>query len=172
METMRALKVKQAGVLELREVEIPEIRPGFCLVKVYAVALNPTDYKHLHYIECTGCSLGCDYAGIVERVGPDSIYKKGDRIAGFVHGGNTTHPEDGAFAQYTLVREGLQFKIPEDLSFEQASSFGVSITTVGMGLCRTLQLPLPGDRPSEETTIFIYGGSTATGTVAIQIAKL
>lgn len=169
---MKALRVEQAGVIKLKEVDTPKLRPGFCLVRIYAVALNPTDYKHLHYIECKGCNLGCDYAGTVEKVGPESIYKKGDRIAGFVHGGNTTHPEDGAFAQYTLVKEGLQFKIPKTMSFDQAASFGVAVTTVGMGLCQTLQLPLPGGRPSEDTTIFIYGGSTATGTIAIQIAKL
>ncbi|CBX90740.1 similar to oxidoreductase [Plenodomus lingam JN3] len=169
---MKALKVQQPGLLEVLDVERPKIRPGFCLVKVQAVALNPTDHKHLHYISCEGCTLGCDYAGIIEEVRPGSSLKKGDRIFGFLHGANLEHPEDGAFSQYTLVREGLQAIIPKSLSFEQAASLGVAITTVGMGLCQTLQLPLPGDRSSENTSVLIYGGSTATGTMAIQIARL
>jgi NADPH:quinone reductase-like Zn-dependent oxidoreductase len=169
---MKALKVLKAGELAVKEVEIPQLRPGFCLVRVKAVALNPTDFKHLHYIECTGCTLGCDYAGIVEEVGADSRLKKGDRIAGFVHGGNTTHPEDGTFSEYVLVREGLQFVIPESMGFEEAASLGVAITTVGLALCQTLELPLPTEKSMPGTQVLIYGGSTATGTVAIQIANM
>jgi NADPH:quinone reductase-like Zn-dependent oxidoreductase len=169
---MRALKVLGAGELEIQEVEVPRPRPGYCLVRTKAVALNPTDFKHLHYIECTGCSLGCDYAGIVEEVGPGSWLKKDDRVAGFVHGGNTTHPNDGTFAEYVLVKEGLQVIIPEGLTFEEAAGLGVAITTVGLALGRMLKLPLPTERVSQGIPVLVYGGSTATGTVAIQIAKL
>ncbi|KZM20376.1 uncharacterized protein EKO05_0006936 [Ascochyta rabiei] len=169
---MKALKVIKAGELTAQEVNVPKLRLGFCLVQVKAVALNPTDFKHLHGIECTGCTLGCDYAGIVEEVGADSILKRGDRVAGFVHGGNIAHPEDGTFAEYVLVREGLQCIIPEGMRFEEAASLGVAITTVGMALCQSLKLPLPIETCSQNLWVLIYGGSTATGTVAIQTAKL
>ncbi|KAM0347361.1 hypothetical protein ACHAPU_004881 [Fusarium lateritium] len=42
----------------------------------------------------------------------------------------------------------------------------------GVGLYRTLKLPLPEEPPEEHYTIFIYGGSTAMGISAIQFAKL
>lgn len=60
------------------------------------------------------------------------------------------------------------------MSFEEAATLGVSITTVGQGLYRALQLPLPGQQPREgkEEPILIYGGSTATGIFGIQFAKL
>ncbi|KAF1915607.1 oxidoreductase-like protein [Ampelomyces quisqualis] len=169
---MKALKVTQAGELTAQEVDVPKLRPGFCLVLVKAVALNPTDFKHLYGIECTGCTLGCDYAGIVEEVGADSILKRGDRVAGFVHGANMAHPEDGTFAEYVLAREGLQYIIPEGMRFEEAASFGVAIATIGMALCQSLRLPLPMETCSQNLWVLIYGGSTATGTVAIQTAKL
>ena len=49
-----------------------------------------------------GSTLGCDYAGVVEEVGSKvtKSWQKGDRIAGFVHGGNASQPEDGGFAEY------------------------------------------------------------------------
>jgi NADPH:quinone reductase-like Zn-dependent oxidoreductase len=48
---------------------------------------------------------------------------------------------------------------------------GVGITTVGQGLYQELGLPLPPAQVKEPTTVLIYGGSTATGTLAIQYAK-
>ena len=48
-----------------------------------------------------GCTLGCDYSGVVEEVGSKVTknWAKGDRIAGFAHGGNAVEPEDGVFAE-------------------------------------------------------------------------
>lgn len=73
----------------LREIPIPELRPGYVLVKTVAVALNPTDWTSLDALGEPGTIVGCDYAGIVEQVGSggNSRFKKGDRIAGFAHGG-------------------------------------------------------------------------------------
>jgi NADPH:quinone reductase-like Zn-dependent oxidoreductase len=57
------------------------------------------------------------------------------------------------------------------MSFEDASTLGVGITTVAQGLYQELGLPLPPARVQEPTPVLIYGGSTATGTLAIQYAK-
>ena len=49
-----------------------------------------------------GCTVGCDFAGVVEEVGSkvEKQWKKGDRVAGFTHGVNAIEPEDGCFAEY------------------------------------------------------------------------
>lgn len=46
-------------------------------------------------------SQGVDYAGIVEEIGSKVTngLKKGDRVAGFAHGGNEVQHEDGAFSE-------------------------------------------------------------------------
>lgn len=45
-------------------------------------------------------------------------------------------------------------------------------TTVGQALYQSLKLPLPTQMAESALALLIYGGSTATGTLAIQFAKL
>ena len=63
---------------------VPKVRPGYVLVKTKAVALNPTDWKHIKNFNNAGHLVGCDYSGIVEEVGSNiqRNWKKGDRICG------------------------------------------------------------------------------------------
>ncbi|KAJ5110634.1 hypothetical protein N7532_001169 [Penicillium argentinense] len=176
MPTQRAIVVQEPGHAELRDVPIPELPEDYILVKTKAVALNPTDWRHIDYVACTGATVGCDYAGIVEAVGPrvTKPFKQGDRVAGFVHGSNAVRPNGGAFAEYVIAKGDLQIRIPDSMSFEAAATFGVGLTTVGQNLYQSLELPFPGEgeSESEETNILIYGGATATGTLAIQLARL
>lgn len=179
MSTMRALKIAD-GSAAVVSAPIPSLRPGHILVKTIAVALNPTDWKHIWAFSGTaGCTSGCDYAGIVTAVNPDSRFKPGDRVAGWTHGGNISNKEDGSFAEYLVANEGIALKIPEGVSFEQAATLGVGVTTVGQGVYQTLGLPLPGKQEGEgqgegeeREKLLVYGGSTATGTLAVQFAKL
>jgi hypothetical protein len=64
------------------------------LVRVHAVALNPTDWKHLAAIK-PGGSVGSDFGGVVCRGGGG--YEVGDRVAGFTRGGYLQF-DNGAFA--------------------------------------------------------------------------
>ena len=81
--------------------------------------------------------------------------------------------EDGAFAEFALVRDGHTAKMPENLSFEEATTLGVGVTTIGQSLYMTMKLPLPGEAPPKNGSfLLVYGGSSATGTLAIQYAKL
>lgn len=41
------------------------VRDDYILIKVEAVALNPTDWKHVTFAP-VGAKIGCDYAGTVE----------------------------------------------------------------------------------------------------------
>jgi NADPH:quinone reductase-like Zn-dependent oxidoreductase len=71
-----------------------------------------------------------------------------------------------------VAKADLQIKVPDNVSLEDASTLGVGITTVGQGLYQSLGLPLPTEPAPTPFPILIYGGSTATGTLAIQFAKL
>lgn len=153
---------------------LPALRDEYILVKTEAVALNPTDWKYVAYSSVPGCLVGCDYAGIVEEVGSavTNDFKKGDRICGFAHGGNAMRPQSGAFAEHIIVKGDVSMKIPDNLSFQEAATVGVGIATVGQGLYQSLKLAPPTKPLATPEPLLIYGGSTATGTLAIQFAKL
>ncbi|KAL4897493.1 chaperonin 10-like protein [Aspergillus ambiguus] len=175
MSTMKAIAVtspQQESLVTDRA--IPALRDDYILVKTVSVALNPTDWKHIKFLAPPGCVIGCDYAGVVEAVGKNvkKSFKKGDRVCGFIHGGNAVQHEDGAFAEYVVAKGDIQIRIPDNLSFQEAATLGVGISTVGQGLYQSLGLALPTSPSTDSTPILIYGGSTATGTLAIQFAKL
>jgi NADPH:quinone reductase-like Zn-dependent oxidoreductase len=175
MATQKAIVIqapRQAALVSDRP--IPKLRPGYLLVKVSAVALNPTDWKHIDFHAPPGALIGCDYAGVVEETGSGykKHWRKGDRICGVAHGGDQTQLENGAFAQYVVVKADVQLKIPDNLGNEEAATLGVGFLTVGQGLFQTMKLPLPTQPARNPETILIYGGSTATGSLGIQLAKL
>lgn len=154
---------------------IPKLRDEYILVRTKAVALNPSDWKHIKYlIQESGPLVGCDYAGVVEAVGPKVFkhFAKGDRVCGVAHGSNAVQHEDGTFAEYIVVKADLQITIPDHLSFEEAATLGSGITTVAQGLYQTLGLAPPTIPAKEPSFILIYGGSTATSALGIQFAKL
>ena len=175
MAVQKAIQIvgdKEAKFVKDRPV--PKLRDTYVLIKTKAVALNPTDWKHIDYLTTPGALVGCDFSGEVAEVGKSvrKNFKKGDHVAGFVHGAHTLELDDGAFAEYIVAKGDLLLPVPKILSFEEAATLGVGIMTVGQGLYQSLKLPLPSEPAKESFPVFIYGGSTATGTLAIQFAKL
>ncbi|KAI1816977.1 putative zinc-binding oxidoreductase ToxD [Poronia punctata] len=167
-----------AGKAALEAIPVPKLEDDYVLVRTVAVALNPTDWTTLDAPGDDGTLVGCDFAGVVEEVGSvvSKGFKKGDRVAGFAHGGNDAKPHTGAFARYIVAKEDLIMRIPDQLSFESASTITVGVASAGYALYKVLGLPFPGEQQVMEgknkNTLLIYGGSTATGTIAIQLAKL
>lgn len=86
--TTKAIVVVQLKTAAVRDVLMPILHDDWVLVKVKAVGINPTDWKHIKYGAAdVGCRVGCDYAGVVEEVGSKvSNFAKGDRITGWIHG--------------------------------------------------------------------------------------
>ncbi|CAH0044780.1 unnamed protein product [Clonostachys solani] len=172
--TAKAIVVApDAETMIIADAPVLQLRDEYMIVKVHSVALNPADWKRVVWDTLDpGTKIGCDYSGVVEKVGAKvSNFKQGDRVAGFVHGGDQTNHNNGAFGDYIEVKAALQIKIQDSLSFEQAATLGVGIVTCGQGLYQSLKLPLPGSPATESFPILIYGGSTATGVLGIQYAK-
>ncbi|KAK7178564.1 putative toxD-like zinc binding oxidoreductase [Paraphaeosphaeria sporulosa] len=158
-----------------KEVPIPCISDNEILVKVRAVALNPTDFKHIDVISPPGSIVGCDYAGEVFKVGSiaSKTWKIGDRVAGAVHGG--LYPDQGAFAEYLKTDSDLAWKVPDDVEDAAATTYGVSAVTAMQALNARLGLPWLDERtkqPSGEApTVFVYAASTSVGLFTTQLAK-
>ncbi|KAH7403437.1 putative zinc-binding oxidoreductase ToxD [Cadophora sp. MPI-SDFR-AT-0126] len=173
------LKIAQ-GKSRLAEIPIPDVPDDSILVRTVAVAINPTDWQTLDEAPTpafTYSLLGVDAAGIVVEVGKGVTknFKKGERVAGFSHGANDRNPVTGAFANYILMKGDLTLRIPPKMSFEDAATLPCGLATVGLGFYRHLELPFlnyPVDAKTGGPFILIYGGSSATGSLAIQVAKL
>ncbi|CAH0053736.1 unnamed protein product [Clonostachys solani] len=171
----KAIVYVEKGKAAIQEVSVPQLRDDYVLVKVNAVGVNPTDWKHVDFgITNPGSRVGCDFAGVVEAVGSKVTkpFKKGDRISGAVHGSDGTQLENGGFSNYIVAKGDVQIKTPDNLSDVEAATLGISLSTVGQGLYQTLGLPLPNAVEKDNQYILIYGGSTATGIFGIQYAKL
>lgn len=102
MSTMKALVMQGGTEAKVVDRPLPKPRSKFVGVKVNTVALNPTDWKHIKGLNQEGLLTGCDFAGTVEKTGEgyNTKWNVGDRICGFVHGGNSLNSEDGAFAEH------------------------------------------------------------------------
>ncbi|MCJ1406593.1 hypothetical protein MMC19_000659 [Ptychographa xylographoides] len=174
--TQTAIIAHGPGTLGIsHNVCMPRIEPDMVLVKNAAVALNPADAKMVDFSSTTGAIAGYDFAGTVIAIG-SAVTKPlgiGDRVCGNVHGMNSMNPEVGAFAQYIGATGDILLKIPDSMSFETAASFGTGVATAGLALFQSMRIPISPDNAAEKPFwVLVYGGSTATGTIAIQLLKL
>ncbi|KAL7910356.1 enoyl reductase [Trichoderma velutinum] len=154
------------------EAPVPALKSGQFYVRTEAVAINPSDTKMRGSFVTPNGILGTDYAGTVVALGPDvKDVVIGDRLCGAQHAMKADTPDRGAFSQYNLSAGDIWLRIPPNMTIEQGASFGAGISTAGLAI-RSLGLPLP-DTPLEKPQIvLVYGGSTATGTIAMQLLRL
>ena len=155
-------------VLELRDVEEPEVGETDVLVRVRAAAANPLDwfaFTGTPYIarpgfgltKPTGKRLGADFAGVVEKIGSNvRRFQPGDEVFG------TTL---GSFADLVSVGEDVSLAPkPARLAFEQAAAVPVAALTALQAL---------RDKGAVETGqhVLVNGAAGGVGTFTVQIAK-
>ena len=154
------------GVIDLGELQIPEIEDHQVLVRVRASSVNPVEWYGVTgpYFARIGAGLrrpndpgvGADLAGTVEAVGRDvESFKPGDEVYG---------TGVGAWAEHAKARgERLALK-PASLSFAEAAAVPVAAVTALMAL-REKGNVQPGEK------VLVNGASGGVGTFAVQLAK-
>jgi len=178
------------GTLTLGEVPDPVVGPNDVLIKVKACAVNRLDLYTRAGVRGTKLSLdephvlGGDASGDVVEVGGEVTHiKTGDRVVvnprltcgqcvscsrgedelcispGML---GTTH--DGSYAEYVTVPAINAVRLPNSLSYEEASS----LPTVFLP-CWSILLRKAALKPWE--TALILSASAGVGTAAIQVAK-
>jgi NADPH:quinone reductase-like Zn-dependent oxidoreductase len=155
-------------VLELRDIDKPEIGDDEVLVRVHAAGLDRGVWHVMtglpYPIRLAGYGLrapknpviGSDVAGVVEAVGKNvSRFQPGDEVFGI---------GKGTYAEYAGALEDKLAPKPANLTFEQAAVVAIS------GLTALQALRDHGKvRPGQE--VLIIGASGGVGTFAVQIAK-
>ncbi|TIA68499.1 hypothetical protein E3P89_03975 [Wallemia ichthyophaga] len=165
---MRGLFIKGERSVEIKDVDRPALDGhNDILVEVHAVAQNPPDsFSLLGSPGKPGNRLGSDYAGVVIESKSDCV-KIGDRVCGMVSGNHSPH--QGSFAEYLATSADLTIKIPSAMSFQCASTLGMSLFTAIQALF--LKSPLALD-PNHTKAVLIWGASTAIGMYAVQLAHI
>jgi NADPH:quinone reductase-like Zn-dependent oxidoreductase len=62
-------------------------------------------------------------------------------------------------------------KLPPNVTAEGGATFAAGLSTIGLALKR-LGLPLPDAPVQKPAHVLVYGGGTASATLAIQLLKL
>ncbi|KAF5010257.1 hypothetical protein FDECE_3575 [Fusarium decemcellulare] len=170
MPTMRAFLTDGKGSGSVQLVDTPIPAEGEVLVKICYAAFNPGDWKVIKAAP-TGLVCGCDFAGVIDDAN-DTDWIKGQRVAGFIHGTNTAHPNHGAFAEYTTIKSTLIYAIPDNITFQQASTIPLAFATATQAMYRRLGFAEPSRSNHGQKDFLVYGASTSVGQYAVQLGKL
>ncbi|KAE8337869.1 hypothetical protein BDV24DRAFT_166856 [Aspergillus arachidicola] len=173
--TQRAIKIKGPGQASVeKECPVPTCQPEDILVRVVCVALNPVDWKSADLSPSPDATWGTDFSGKVVIVGEacQSRFVVGDSVCGAAFGNNPEDATQGAFAEYVAIPGELVYKIPPEMSFEQAATVGTGLATAGLTLYQTLGLSWPDQPAQDGQYILVYGGGTASGCFMIQLLRL
>ena len=155
---MRAY-VYGANGAEITDVAKPAPKSAQVLVRVRACGLNRADLGmtkgQAH--GGAGAVLGMEWAGEVAELGPDAKgVKVGDKIMG---------SGSAAFAEYTLADHGRLFRTPSNMSFEDAATLPVALTTMHNAVVTNGAL-------QAGQSVLVQGASSGVGLMAMQIARL
>jgi len=146
----------------IADVAKPSPKGTQVLVKVHACGLNRADLGmtkgHVHGAAGgVGTVLGMEWAGEIVELGPEaSGVKVGDRVMGSGAGG---------YAEYAVTDHGRLFHIPAAMSFAEAASLPLALTTMHNAVVTNGALQ-PGQ------SVLVQGASSGVGLMAQQIARL
>ncbi|XP_039078057.1 quinone oxidoreductase isoform X1 [Hyaena hyaena] len=165
LKLMKAIRVFEFGgpeVLKLQsDVAVPTPKDHQVLIKVHACGVNPVEtyirsgtYRKKPHLPYTP---GSDVAGVIEAVGDNVSFKKGDRVF-------TTNTISGGYAEYALAADHTVYPLPEKLDFKQGAAIGIPYFTAYRAL-------LHSARVKAGESVLVHGASGGVGLAACQIAR-
>ncbi|NBR07204.1 MAG: NADPH:quinone reductase [Planctomycetes bacterium] len=166
---MKAAYINKPGPYnEIIVGDIPTPQPTHdeYLIRIKASALNPIDL----YIRAGTIAMplpkhfisGCDFAGVVEKVGENcSRFKEGDRVWGSNQG---LLGRQGTSAEFATIKEDWLYPSPEGVDDQQLAATSLVGITAHLGLFRNVNL-------KAGETIFVNGGTGGVGSMVVQMAK-
>ena len=79
--------------------------------------------------------IGCDFSGTVADANASS-FRKGDRVAGVIHG--CKHSHTGGFADFLAADPAMCFPAPQGVGLEEACTLGVGWVSATQALQQRL----------------------------------
>lgn len=160
MRYVHAAGAGGAELLSLREMPLPQPKPGEVLVRVLAAGINRPDIAQRKgtYPPPADASpvMGLEIAGEIVAAGTlANRWKPGDYVCALANG--------GGYAEYCTVPEGQCLPWPKGFNAEQAAALPENYFTVWANLFQLGHL-IKGE------SVLIHGGSSGIGLTAIQLA--
>lgn len=163
MKAMLMTSAGSADVLALYDVEKPELlSPHHLRVKLAAAGVNPLDAKlrakPAYYPDKLPAILGCDGAGVVEKIGGAvTRFKVGDTVY-FNNGGIGDEP--GCYAEFTALHEDYCAASPANLSLQDSAALPLVLLTAYEALVERAHL-------QAGQTILIHAAGGGVGHIAV-----
>lgn len=164
---MRAVVLREPGPvenLELRDLPVPEPRPGWVRIAVRAFGLNRSEL-HTRLGLAEGVTfprvLGIECTGVVDAA-PGSDLRPGQQVAAMMGGMGRVF--DGGYAEYTLVPRSQIIPFHSDLPWEILGAIPETLQTAHGSLTTGLDL-----RPGQ--SLLIRGGTSSVGLAAAALAN-
>jgi NADPH:quinone reductase-like Zn-dependent oxidoreductase len=152
-----------ATVLQVRDVPVPEPRPGQVRVRMLAVPVNPSDLMQVRGIYGMLPKLpatpGLEGVGVVESAGPGLLGKLlvGKRVC-------VPNSVTGSWAEFAVTSAKQAIPVPASLPVEQAAMFFVNPATAYIMTRRVLRVP-----PNE--WLLQTAAGSALGKMVIRLGK-
>ncbi|CAG1770938.1 partial Crotonyl-CoA carboxylase/reductase, partial [uncultured bacterium] len=155
-----------ADVLQLREIDRPQIGAGDVLIRVHAAGV---DFGVWHLMAGIPYAVrlvmgvrkprnpvrGTEVAGVIEAIGSNvTAFKPGDEVFGVC---------EGSFAEFARASQTLVLHKPSNLTFEQAAVVPVSATTALVGLRAA--------KVESGQKVLVIGAGGGVGSYAVQLAR-
>ena len=157
-------------VLKLETVPVLDPRKGEVLIRVYAAAINPVDWKRRkgggdYAMDPRGLPVmipGGDVAGVVEKLG-DGVteLKVGQPVFAVLP--REAKRLNGAYSHYAVAPAGNVMPKPTNFTYAEAAGLGIATVTGVRVVIDT--------KVSKGQRVLITGASGGVGTIAVQTAK-
>ncbi|MBQ8051800.1 MAG: zinc-binding dehydrogenase [Bacteroidaceae bacterium] len=166
---MRAIVIEKcckAEELHVCEIPVPEVRPGWVLIKVHAAGLNHSEAL-LRMYEADNEYINTPVVPGIECVGEvadpsDSHLTKGDKVIALMGGMGRSF--NGSYAEYALLPEKNVFRINSNLDWVSLAAVPETYYTAYGSLFECLRL-------TKDDTLLVRGATSTVGQAAIQLAK-
>ena len=160
---MKAVIINKTGgpeVLELKDIQLEDPKPGEVLIKNQAIGLNYIDTYHrsgLYPVELPS-NIGMEGAGVIEKVGPDvNDFKVGDKVA-------YASMPIGSYSTHRIFPTKKLVKVPEGVKLENV----VTLMTKGITTFYLLHKTYP---VKSGETILYHAAAGGVGQILCQWAK-
>ncbi len=164
---MKAVVLKKpckALELTVQEVPVPEVKPGWVLVKIKAFGINRSEI-FTRQGDSPSVKLpriiGIECAGEIENPS-DSHFKKGQHVVSLM--GGLGRDFDGSYAEYSLIPANQLYAVDEDMEWVELAAIPEMYYTAYASLFEVLKI-------SNGETLLIRGGTSSVGMAALQLAK-